>query len=186
MLKSLGIAGTVGLFGGQPARSGASDSRLSKNGLRAPETVHDLFDRYDRRFAEAMLHLPERAPARPDDRAAIVGEVKRCLGIRDEWIPTISADTVRLADFDGGGIEVLRSRSWPDVQAAALLHNLARRRLDHGRAGAEAHRQVGGRPAEPLGRLPAEGCGSRSSGRRNLARLHPADLRPVRGVSDTI
>lgn len=119
MLRSLGIAG---LFGVQPARSEASDSRLSENGLRAPKTVHDLFDRYDRRFAEAMLHLPERAPARPDDRTAIVGEVKRCLGIRDERIPTISADTVRLADFDGGRIEFLRSRSWPGVQAAALLY----------------------------------------------------------------
>lgn len=50
---------------------------------------------------------------------------KECLGIRDEWVPTIRAEKVREAAFDGGRIEMLRATSWPGVTATALLYSPA-------------------------------------------------------------
>jgi len=70
---------------------------------------HDLFEAYDRRFAEARLRRPHRDPAQPQDRAAIVSAAKQCLGVRDEWVPTIRAEAVRVVPFEGGRIEVLRA-----------------------------------------------------------------------------
>ena len=81
-----------------------------------------MFEQYERRFAEARLRMPERNPAAPADREAIVRAVKDCLGIRDRWIPKIHAEKVRDADFDGGRIEMLRAASWPGVAATALLY----------------------------------------------------------------
>ena len=50
-------------------------------------TTHAVFEQYDRRFARAMASLPERRPWMDGDRAEIKRLAKKCLGIRDEWIP---------------------------------------------------------------------------------------------------
>ncbi|MBI5687316.1 MAG: acetylxylan esterase [Verrucomicrobia bacterium] len=85
-------------------------------------SAHDLFQQYERRFAEAGLRMPERNPAVPADRETIARVAKDCLGIRDEWVPTIRAEKVREAAFDGGRIEMPRATSWPGVTATALLY----------------------------------------------------------------
>lgn len=87
-----------------------------------PASTHDLFEQYDRRFAEARWRRPHRDPARPDDRRAIAEAARRRLGIRDEWTPKIRTEVVRQASFAGGRIELLRSTSWPGVTGAALLY----------------------------------------------------------------
>jgi len=66
--------------------------------------------------------MPRRDPAIAADRQAIVQAAKQCLGIRDEWIPTIRADVLRETAFEGGRIERLRSTSWSGVVGTALLY----------------------------------------------------------------
>jgi len=106
MIKTMGLMGAGWLFG-RSASEGASPS------------THDLFEQYERRFAEARLRMPDRNPA---DHKAIARVAKDCLGIRDEWVPKIQAEKVREATFDGGRIEMLRSTSWPGIVGSALLY----------------------------------------------------------------
>jgi dienelactone hydrolase len=105
---------------GSHARSFAQDA--SPHPTTPGVSTHDLFEMYDRRFAEAKLRRPHRDPARPDDRRAIIEAAKYCLGIRDEWIPTIHAEVMGEVPFDGGQIERLKATSWPGVAASALLY----------------------------------------------------------------
>ena len=114
ILKVAGLAGT-GCLPGWLANSPAGQS---PGGV----STHDLFEDYDRRFAEAKLRRPHRDPARPGDREAIRAAAKACLGIRDEWIPAIHADVVRETPFEGGRIQHLQASSWQGVAASALLY----------------------------------------------------------------
>ncbi len=84
--------------------------------------THDAFARYERRFAEARLAVPERNPALPGDRRAIAQAARECLGICEDWVPTIEAEVVRETAFDGGRIEMLRATSWPGVASTALRY----------------------------------------------------------------
>jgi dienelactone hydrolase len=106
LIKTMGLFGAGWLF---DANAGSP-------------SVHDVFEQYERRFAEARLRMPERNPAISADREAIACVAKDCLGIRDEWVPAIRAEKVREAVFDGGCIEMLRATSWPGVTATALLY----------------------------------------------------------------
>lgn len=106
MIKTMGLLGAGWLFG-----------RSSSEGASA--STQDLFEQYERRFAEARLRMPDRNPA---DRKTIARVAKDCLGIRDEWVPKIQAEKVREVTFDGGRIEMLRSTSWPGVVGTALLY----------------------------------------------------------------
>lgn len=84
--------------------------------------THELFERYERRFAAARLRQPDFNPAEPNDRETIAAVTRKCLGIREAWIPDVVAETVREAEFDGFGVEWLRATSWPDTAASALLY----------------------------------------------------------------
>jgi len=104
---------------------GANGSRIARAqtpAVAAPRSAHDIFEQYERRFAEARLRMPDRNPAVPADRKAIARVAKDCLGIRDEWVPKIQAEEVREAGFDGGRIKMLRSTSWPGVVGTALFY----------------------------------------------------------------
>ncbi len=125
-IRTLGFAG-AGCLGGMQAVSDAAEQPVDpKSSAPLPsdpaDAAHELFERYERRFAEARLRQPDWNPARPADREAIALAAKRCLGIRDEWIPTIDAETSREVEFDGGRIEMLRANSWPGTRASALLY----------------------------------------------------------------
>lgn len=152
-MLGLGGAGCLGgaraVCGAQPAASGVETSEDGESPRPLPEdpvaATHELFDRYERRFAEARLRLPDWQPAQAEDREAIARTTKECLGIRDEWIPAIEAETVGTVDFDGGRIDRLRATSWPGTAASALLYVPAEARTDrlplvvlccgHGRGG---------------------------------------------------
>ena len=126
-LASAGYLGGVpSVHGAPPVRRGPDQERDSESLKPLPHdpaaAAHELFDRYERRFAKARLQLPHRNPAQAADREAIACTAKECLGIRDEWIPTIKTETASRAEFDGGRIELLRASSWPGTAASALLY----------------------------------------------------------------
>lgn len=114
----MGFFGAGWLLGADGSRAAHAQAPSAST----PASAHDLFEQYERRFAEARLRMPERNPAAPADREAIARVAKDCLGIRDEWVPTIKAQKAREAAFDGGRIEMLRATTWPGVTGAALLY----------------------------------------------------------------
>ena len=103
-------------------RAPGAEADLGNPPQPAAVSTHDLFERYERRFAEARLRMPERNPAVASDREDIARVTRDCLGIRDAWLPTIDAEKVREAVFDGGQIELLRGTSWPGVVTTALCY----------------------------------------------------------------
>ena len=117
-IKTTALYGTGWMLGANGSRVARAETPSA--GAQFP--THDLFEQYERRFAEARLRMPERNPAVPADREAIVRAAKDCLGIRDKWVPKIQAEKVREVVFDGGRIEMLRSISWPSVVGTALLY----------------------------------------------------------------
>jgi len=120
------LGGAHAVRGARPAPSGAEPSDDVESSRALPDdpeaATHELFERYERRFAEARLHLPDRNPAQAADRDAIARAAQQCLGIRDAWIPSITAEAAGTIDFDGGRIERLRATSWPGTAASALLY----------------------------------------------------------------
>lgn len=110
---------------GPALQASAGEKRPADDEIRAAGVLgraHELFEQYERRFAEARLRMPERNPALQADRETIARVARDCLGIRDEWAPKIQATKVREMVFDGGRIEMLRATSWPGVAGAALLY----------------------------------------------------------------
>jgi dienelactone hydrolase len=85
-------------------------------------TTHEVFEHYDRRFAAAMAALPDRKPWLEADRAEIRRLAKKCLGIKDEWIPDIRPETVRVSEFTGFNVEHIQFTSWPGVTGTAHLY----------------------------------------------------------------
>ena len=132
VIRTLGLA-TAGCLGANPSIRGAQTATSRVDSSDAAESSrplpedpvaasHELFERYERRFAKARLQLPHRNPAQAADREAILRAAKECLGIRDQSIPAIKAETVGNVGFDGGRIERLRATSWPGTAASALLY----------------------------------------------------------------
>ena len=89
---------------------------------RETESPHSLFAEYDRRFASAMARVPVRRPWVADERAEIVRVAKACLGVREEWRPTITIRQSRRTCAQGFVVHHLRATSWPDVHACAHLY----------------------------------------------------------------
>lgn len=123
LMKALGFVGGGWVLGAGGIRSAhgepaSADARPS----RATTATSEVFEQYERRFAEARLRMPERNPAVSADRAAIARVAEECLGIRAEWVPKIQAEKLREVNFDGGRIEMLRATSWRGVVATALLY----------------------------------------------------------------
>ncbi|MBM3889161.1 MAG: hypothetical protein FJ388_08545, partial [Verrucomicrobia bacterium] len=117
-IQRMALLGTGCMLGAKGSRIACAQAPT----VAATSFTHDLFEQYERHFAEARLRMPERNPAVPADRKVIARVAKDCLGIRDEWVPKIRAEKVREAAFDGGRIELLRSTSWPGVTGTALLY----------------------------------------------------------------
>lgn len=125
LLTAAAFAGAGWATGNGHGLSAWAQSASESPAKLSAVTTHDLFEQYDRRFAEARLRRPQRDPSRADDRRWIAQTACRCLGIRQEWVPRIQAETVREVPFDGGRIELLRSTSWPGVTGSALLYRPA-------------------------------------------------------------
>ena len=118
LIKTLGMFGAGWLLGSNGSRTANAQPPSAGTATSA----HDLFEHYERRFAEARLRMPDRNPAADADRDVITRAAKECLGIRDEWVPAIRAEKAREEAFNGGRIEMLRASSWPGVTATALLY----------------------------------------------------------------
>lgn len=120
LLKSVVL---IGAGGGMPigTRLAYGGGPISPSSF-VPADTHDLFELYHRRFAEARLRMPQRDPANPADRTEIARVLRRCLGVRDEWVPKIRASVVRQMEAEGLSIEFLEATSWPGTSATALLY----------------------------------------------------------------
>ena len=84
--------------------------------------IYNYFDRYERRFASAMAAIPNRRPWMAKEKAQIVRAVRDCLGIRDEWVPQIRAETAGRSKHDGFSLELLRFTSWPGTIGTAWIY----------------------------------------------------------------
>ena len=74
LLKTVGMTGAGGLLGSHHSLFAQQGSAAAT----APGlSSHDLFENYDRRFAEAKLRRPHRDPAKPADRQAIIAATKK-------------------------------------------------------------------------------------------------------------
>jgi dienelactone hydrolase len=82
----------------------------------------EWFDLYERRFSSSLANLPNRRPWLEKERVSILRDVRTCLGIRNEWLPKISANFVRSKDHASLRIEHLSYTSWPNVYGSALLY----------------------------------------------------------------
>ena len=80
------------------------------------------FTSYDRRFAEAMASLPDYAPWTKTDRLKIAGMLLDCLGIRMDWVPTITVRIVGRIVKRSFSVELLQCESWQGVAGAAHLY----------------------------------------------------------------
>lgn len=85
-------------------------------------TLHDAFEHYERRFAAATAHIPSRLPWVEEDRSAILSILKKCLRIRDEWVPTIKSSTAESRQHPDDSLECLQFTSWPGCYGAAYLY----------------------------------------------------------------
>lgn len=90
-------------------------------------TTHAVFEMYDRRFAKAMAAIPERRPWIKSEKNEIISIARKCLGIKDKWIPIIRPETIRISRHPGFQIERIRFTSWPGVRGAAHLYVPVRR-----------------------------------------------------------
>lgn len=85
------------------------------------DRVADLLFRLENRLGEASVRTPLRRPWVAAERAEVVRLAKQCLGIRDEWIPSVR---VEVAGEDRPGevvVQRLRSLSWEGCAGAAHL-----------------------------------------------------------------
>ena len=83
--------------------------------------TNDIFNEYHKRFLQVALN---RKPI--SDRQEITRIVKECLGIKDEWIPTIRTNEIgiNVASSDKGGYSVkcLHFTSWEGICGTAHLY----------------------------------------------------------------
>lgn len=82
----------------------------------------DPFEYYERLFAKAIIELPEWKPWQDDDKQQIRRITKNCLGIKDEWIPQIKAETVKEKNAEKFKIEFVKFNSWENVTGTAHLY----------------------------------------------------------------
>jgi hypothetical protein len=93
---------------------------------RCEKLAHDAFEHCERRFAEARLRMPDRNPALPDERKAIILAAKACLGVRDAWVPKIRARVVREAAFRAAVLP--GEHSW-DARRIVALGDFLKRQI---------------------------------------------------------
>ena len=81
-----------------------------------------VYDFYERRFAQARASQPLRRPWLPEDREAILATAKDVLGLRESLIPTIRVLSGSLERFEGYTVEHLLFESWPRFYGSASLY----------------------------------------------------------------
>lgn len=84
-------------------------------------TMRRMLDELEQEIFKAVSDTPVRRPWIAEERQEIVDIVRKCLGIRSEWTPGLSAECVRREDYEGFSVEFLRSESWESCFGAAHL-----------------------------------------------------------------
>lgn len=85
-------------------------------------SVHEVIDGYERRILSLTGGVCDRKPWKEEERLEIIKIAKRCLGVRDEWIPDINVESVASRDTSDFSCECLKFTSWPGVVGAANLY----------------------------------------------------------------
>ncbi len=86
------------------------------------DAVHEILASYEKRFSLAVAAMPVRRPWIASERDDILLTARRCLGIKEEWIPGIQAEVAGVSAQHGFSVEHLRSVSWPGCHGAAYLY----------------------------------------------------------------
>jgi len=82
-----------------------------------------IFEEYERRFMEAKLNREFHIPTTDEDRAKIVADTKRMLGIKEKWIPKIGEMTeVRRDKFEKYDAIQLKYETWKNFYASGTLY----------------------------------------------------------------
>ena len=82
----------------------------------------NIYDEYEKRFAEARLHKPFAVPTTEADRGKTVAAVKRMLSFDEALLPDIGEmEEVRRDVCDGFDIVQLHYTTWENFHAAATL-----------------------------------------------------------------
>lgn len=82
----------------------------------------EMFDSYEKRFAEARASRQLRHPWEEKDKEEIRAKVRELLGFREELIPEIVPETLETLRFDGYDVEVIRYRSWENFFGCMSLY----------------------------------------------------------------
>jgi len=85
------------------------------------DKCHELLDSLDRRIHAAVLRIPQRRPWIAQERDEIRRVIRECLGVRDEWIPTVKADVGSETRCGPVSVQTLRATSWPRCFSPAHL-----------------------------------------------------------------
>lgn len=86
-------------------------------------TTTELFEAYERRFAEARMQKPFLRPWEEKDKATVLDGVKKMLRWDETYMPEILGMEI-ISETDVGACRILeyRYRTWPHVYGAATLY----------------------------------------------------------------
>lgn len=93
--------------------------KITENGKM---NTSEVFDAYERRFSRLMSEIPIRKPWKEKDRKEIISSTKKCLGIRDEWIPEIKLGVLRSLNREGFSIDCIKFESWQNITGTAHIY----------------------------------------------------------------
>ncbi len=91
--------------------------------MQYDERTLEVFDEYERRFAEARAGRKLRKPWLPEDRAEIIETTKDCLAFREELVPDVKPTFGKPFEHLGMGVRHLRFESWKGFLGAATLYS---------------------------------------------------------------
>ena len=82
----------------------------------------ECFVKYEKLLHEVAIKTPHRDFSAEKTKEEVISLVRRSLGIRDEWIPEISAEVVRTIAKSSFKVQLLKAESWYGVSTAANLY----------------------------------------------------------------
>lgn len=80
------------------------------------------FDQYEKKFSTLMANMPDRRPWMAKEKEEIISIAKDCLGIKQEWIPQIKTETVKIKQQPKFNIHFLKFTSWENTIGTAHLY----------------------------------------------------------------
>ena len=86
----------------------------------------DVYDEYERRFAQVRAERKRRSPWLEEDREQILQQVREVLSFKEELVPTLSDWTVMAVEQRPGfTVEHIRYQTWENFYGAASLYSPA-------------------------------------------------------------